>query len=243
MNNLRLSLLIYCPTSITAMGFSRMLRNSPEYRPLISMTREHTLKTASSSHPALAVFSFDIEPDLQFVQQLLSRSPETKIVLWIRSICPEIARLAIQFGVNGIVSRDCSPEELLAALKEVREGKIVVDNALSKRISQTSRVRLTRRELELATLVGQGLHNKAIAEIMSITENTVKSYLTRLFEKLNVADRHALAIYSLTNFEMDLVALRERLDSQHSVDIPNLQTTESARKHGRLPMDDFTAFG
>jgi len=68
---------------------------------------------------------------------------------------------------------------------------------------------LTKRESELVTLIAQGLRNKEIAFQLSITSTTVKAYLTRLFQKLNVDDRHGLAVYALTNLTTDLCAIRE----------------------------------
>jgi len=53
---------------------------------------------------------------------------------------------------------------------------------------------LTRREHEIATLVGNGESNKQIAQHLAITERTVKAHLTEIFRKLDVADRLKLAL-------------------------------------------------
>ena len=53
---------------------------------------------------------------------------------------------------------------------------------------------LTRRECEIATLVGNGESNKQIARRLDITERTVKAHLTEVFRKLEVADRLKLAL-------------------------------------------------
>ena len=61
------------------------------------------------------------------------------------------------------------------------------------------RYSLTRREGQLVTLLSQGLKNKEIATALSISEGTVKVYLSRLFQKLGVKDRFELALYGLKN--------------------------------------------
>ena len=61
------------------------------------------------------------------------------------------------------------------------------------------RYSLTRREGQLVSLLSQGLKNKEIATALTISEGTVKVYLSRLFQKLGVKDRFELALYGLKN--------------------------------------------
>jgi len=66
---------------------------------------------------------------------------------------------------------------------------------------------LTARELEIITLIGEGLRNKAIGERLCISEKTVRHYLTSIFTKLEVADRLELMIYA---YQHDLATLPSR---------------------------------
>jgi DNA-binding CsgD family transcriptional regulator len=59
---------------------------------------------------------------------------------------------------------------------------------------------LTRREGQLVMLLSQGLKNKEISAALSISEGTVKVYLSRLFQKVGAKDRFELALYGLRNF-------------------------------------------
>jgi DNA-binding NarL/FixJ family response regulator len=60
----------------------------------------------------------------------------------------------------------------------------------------TKIARLTEREREVITLVGEGLRNKHIAERLYISEATVRHHLTAIFAKLDISDRFELAIYA-----------------------------------------------
>ena len=60
----------------------------------------------------------------------------------------------------------------------------------------TKITRLTEREREVITLVGEGLRNKHIAERLYISEATVRHHLTAIFAKLDVSDRFELAIFA-----------------------------------------------
>ena len=58
---------------------------------------------------------------------------------------------------------------------------------------------LTEREREVVALIAKGLHNKAIAGELGITDHTVRHHLTAIFAKLGVADRLELAVYAFSH--------------------------------------------
>ncbi|HEY6043845.1 MAG TPA: response regulator transcription factor, partial [Nitrosospira sp.] len=106
---------------------------------------------------------------------------------------------------------DIEPERLKAVVEAVQQGELWIRRSLSWRLlnelvmmtrekNQIKRAvgellaNLTRREYEIATLVGNGESNKQIARRLAITERTVKAHLTEVFRKLEVADRLKLAL-------------------------------------------------
>src|ERR1035438_8549547 len=68
------------------------------------------------------------------------------------------------------------------------------------RLLCTKRVVLTTRERQLVGLLVQGMKNKEIGYSLGITEGTVKVYLSRLYQKVNVKDRFELALFAMQNF-------------------------------------------
>ena len=81
----------------------------------------------------------------------------------------------------------------------VNEGELWFEKALTDSIMTAHSYSLTRREGQLVALLSQGLKNKEIAYQLSISEGTVKVYMSRLFQKLGVKDRFELALYGLKN--------------------------------------------
>jgi DNA-binding NarL/FixJ family response regulator len=65
--------------------------------------------------------------------------------------------------------------------------------------AEIRRAALTAREAQLVRLLSLGLKNREIAATLSVTEGTVKVYLSRLFAKLGVKDRFELALYGMRN--------------------------------------------
>jgi DNA-binding NarL/FixJ family response regulator len=124
---------------------------------------------------------------------------------------PEVHRQAIRHGALGLVFKEKAVETLLQAITKVRAGEVWLEPTMIAQVlgdltrpqlsPQTSAeatkiARLTEREREVITLVGEGLRNKHIAERLYISEATVRHHLTAIFAKLDISDRFELAIYA-----------------------------------------------
>jgi DNA-binding NarL/FixJ family response regulator len=145
------------------------------------------------------------------IAALMRLSPETKFIILSRSVTDEIEWELFRIGVRGCCKGDMAPGLLRSVVEAVGKGELWIRRSLSWRLlnelvsmtreqNQIKRVvgellsNLTRREYEIATLVGNGESNKQIARRLSITERTVKAHLTEVFRKLEVADRLKLAL-------------------------------------------------
>jgi len=212
-------ILVNTPNPISQLGFERLFKDHL-YQTAFTATAQQALASCEVLQPALSILDFDAEVDFFLIQELKSRSPRTKIILWVGSVSPEAALHSMKIGVAGLICKHSSPERFLQELWAVHAGHIVIEQELNDRISAAQRTKLTPREFELITLVAEGFHNKAIATKLGITVNTVKAYMGRLFEKLGVDSRHGLAVYGLTSFSMDLAAIREKLDHRSPFAIP-----------------------
>jgi DNA-binding NarL/FixJ family response regulator len=109
---------------------------------------------------------------------------------------------AVRAGARGYLLKDTTPEELVGAVRAVAAGSSLLSPAMASRLLDEFAVlvrrsegaaegtgALTRRELEVLTLVAQGLNNRAIAETLFISENTVKNHIRSIHEKLQVHSR------------------------------------------------------
>jgi two-component system, NarL family, nitrate/nitrite response regulator NarL len=116
---------------------------------------------------------------------------------------------AIRLGVHGLVLKSAPADVLLKAIRWVLEGRCWLDSRLVTDLIETARQlmnaapqahaaspRLTRREREVLGLVVAGYANKEIAQASSVTEDSVKHHLTRIYEKLGVSNRVELATFA-----------------------------------------------
>jgi DNA-binding CsgD family transcriptional regulator len=151
-------------------GQFRCERCPPEH--LIAVDRANV-----SDGPAAIAADLPHEPLRTF-----TRSPGgAPIIVWQRSKANEPSLNALDSG----------------AARVVTSGQRWVPPSVTQTVLNTRRCRLSRTEGQLVKLVAPGLRNKEIAFALGITEETVKVYLSRLFSKVGVSDRHELAFLGL----------------------------------------------
>ncbi|WCN83936.1 response regulator [Micromonospora sp. LH3U1] len=101
---------------------------------------------------------------------------------------------AIEAGATGYLLKDAPPEDLAAAVRTAATGRTTLAPAVADRLMsrlRDPRTALTGREIEVLTLVADGLSNQAIGSRLHLTEGTVKSHLVRIYTKLGVESRTA----------------------------------------------------
>jgi two-component system nitrate/nitrite response regulator NarL len=140
-------------------------------------------------------------------------SPSTKIIL-LSSVCDEKEAVsALKSGAKGVCHKDIESSMLKKAIEVVQKGEVwvgrkTISHLLSEIVSLTESGEkdppnpsevflsyLTPREFQIAQMVGNGAHNKEIAQRLNITERTVKAHLTATFNKLQIPDRLRLGLF------------------------------------------------
>ncbi len=105
---------------------------------------------------------------------------------------------ALEAGVSGYVLKTADAEEIVQAVRDVNDGKAVLDRALVGQVMRAAVAPrepgmryepLTERELEVLNQVARGLTNKAIGIGLGISDRTVQGHLRKIFEKLEVTSR------------------------------------------------------
>jgi DNA-binding NarL/FixJ family response regulator len=99
---------------------------------------------------------------------------------------------AVEAGAGGYLLKDAPPEELAAAVRTAAAGQSALAPAVAHRLMDRMRTpaeSLTRRELEVLQLVGDGLSNLRISKELFLSQATVKSHLVHIYAKLGVDSR------------------------------------------------------
>ncbi|QOV92147.1 response regulator [Humisphaera borealis] len=97
---------------------------------------------------------------------------------------------AVQAGASGYLPKASEPGELMDAIRAIHAGGTYFPPAINAALeTRAGRGQLSDREMQVLEAIVRGRSNKEIAIALGISENTVKVHTTRVFEKLNVADR------------------------------------------------------
>jgi DNA-binding NarL/FixJ family response regulator len=143
------------------------------------------------------------------VAQILERVPALRVVLLIEKPLREQETVEyVRRGVWGIVSRSIPPELLVRCVRKVAAGEPWLDKPSVRWLAEAYRTQaypaaphakfeLSEKEQRIISLVTDGRRNKEIAQELGTSEQVVKNYLRRIYERFGVADRLELAIYCL----------------------------------------------
>ena len=120
---------------------------------------------------------------------------------------------AVDFGADGYILKDSGSRELFKAVECVYNGERFIQPELtpalnSKLISRNTDQalidELTKREVQVLKLLAEGLFNKEIADMLAISERTVKNHISNIFKKIGVADRTQAAVFAIRNGMIDI---------------------------------------
>ena len=151
------------------------------------------------------------ENPIDAVQDILKQSSGLRLVVVTEAPDQELTLELFRRGVHAIVSREVDSELFVECLRKVAAGEPWLESYAVKWVleayrtqgtrPQTSRtkVQLTPKEALIVSCVTQGMKNKEIAARVGTTEQVVKNYLRKVYDKLGVADRLELALYCLNN--------------------------------------------
>jgi DNA-binding NarL/FixJ family response regulator len=137
-----------------------------------------------------------LAPDLKIIVQAANNDESHTVDLYRR-------------GVRGIIPRSISPDLLVKCVRKIAAGETWIDNqsvtwVIEAYRSQAGNVnnprnqpRLNQKEMLIIAGITQGKRNKEIAYQLGTTEQVVKNYLRKIYDKLGVSDRLELALYCL----------------------------------------------
>jgi DNA-binding NarL/FixJ family response regulator len=175
------------------------------------------------------------------VSDLMRQSATCRLVVVLQEPDQEMTLELFRRGAHAIVSREIEPEMLVECLRKVAHGEPWLEAGAIGWVLEAYRtqsvrpagsrpkVQLTPKEGLIVSCVTQGMKNKEIALRVGTTEQVVKNYLRRVYDKLGVADRLELALYCLNHrvVEKDKETPKTAVPSNgHAPEVPT--TTNAA---------------
>jgi DNA-binding NarL/FixJ family response regulator len=148
---------------------------------------------------------------IQATRILHGEMPHVGIIFCTMYEDDEFVFAGLKAGGRGYILKESDPDTMLRAIRAVANGESLLSPSVAQKVLQQFAALpgegppgagsfcgdLTDREVEVLTLVGEGLANKEIARQLGISEKTVKNHIGNIFSKLHVCDRTQAVLYAI----------------------------------------------
>jgi NarL family two-component system response regulator LiaR len=171
---------------------------------------EQAVEVQASARPDVVLMDLEM-PGIggtEATRRISEADPDAKIVILTSHAAEEDVFPALKAGAAGYLLKHSPPDEVLRAIRQAHAGETVLHPAIARMVLQDLRRPpppaqkptidpLSERELEVLRLIARGMSNQEIADTLVVGEATVRSHVSAVLRKLQLASRTQAALYAL----------------------------------------------
>lgn len=140
------------------------------------------------------------------IQEIVKRIPEARILVMTSFAADDKVFPSIKAGALGYLLKDSDPEDLIRMIRQVYRGELSIHPTIARKVIQElnrpsqeplTPSPLTEREVEILQLLAKGVENKEIARLLFLREATVRTHVSNILGKLQLANRVQATLYAL----------------------------------------------
>ncbi len=206
----QLSLLIVDDHEVVREGLRFLLQRYPQFSVVAeAATVREAIEAAKQYHPNVAVLDIRLpgRSGIEACREIKGILPDCRVVMLTSYADEELLMEAISAGASGYILKQIGSDALVQALEAVGRGESLLDPSLVsvvfKKLREVSQkdhgaafAGLTEQELHILFLLCEGKTNRAIAQSLSLSEKTVRNYVSSILSKLQLANRAEAAAYA-----------------------------------------------
>jgi DNA-binding NarL/FixJ family response regulator len=149
---------------------------------------------------------------IELIKRIKSTYPEIEAITLTVFDDEQFAKQAIKAGAIGYVIKDAAKDELVKAVRAAAKGESLISTSVARKlieeITEPAGRRkkkpegfegLSQREVDVIKLMARGYNNRQIADLLFISEHTVKVHIRNIFRKIDVADRTNAVLWAIEN--------------------------------------------
>jgi len=212
--NDKATILITEEGTIFSIGLRVLLTTQPDLEVVNESTNASGIRSlVAALTPDLLITDLASSDDdgINEIAEIKEAYPLTRILLVTKHNSEQSIRAALRAGASGYVMKDASNDELLTAVRSVLAGKFYLSPSLSDNIisafllgprpkeGKTHLNSLTKRELEILTLVAEGHTNRKVADRLSLSIKTVEKHRSNMMKKLDLHNVSGLISFAIGN--------------------------------------------
>jgi len=150
---------------------------------------------------------------LDAIREIKAGNPDIKILVITSFSDDDKVFPAIKAGASGYLLKDTSPQQLLQSILDVYNGKSSLHPLIASKVLKELNKphtqsgpedQLSAREITVLKLIARGLSNFEIASQLNLSENSIRSYTSKILGKLHLANRTQVTIYAIREGLADL---------------------------------------
>ena len=208
---------------IVRAGFAALLETQDDFRVVgTAADGEEAVRVCGEQRPHIVLMDIrmPVLDGIEATRRLANDGSKARVIVLTTFDLDEYVYDALGAGASGFLLKDVKAETLFEAVRVVAAGDALLAPAVTRRlVSEFARLRptlptrpealtdLTPRETEVLRLVAEGLSNGEIAKRLVVSDETVKTHVSRVLTKLGLRDRTQAVVVA---YESGLVVPRER---------------------------------
>lgn len=203
--------------ALVRLGLTTLINDQPNMQVVGEAgTAAEALQVVERFQPDVVLMDIRMpgESGIEATRAILSSFPRTRVVILTSFADDELVLRAIQAGAAGYVLKQADNQDLLRAITAAAHGEALLDPATTARLLQQVRAfgrmadedafrDLSEREIQVLAEVARGKTNAEIAEVLSLSEKTVRNHVSAILDKLNLSNRVELATYAVEHHIYD----------------------------------------
>ncbi len=209
--NPRLRILLVDDHAVVRVGLRNLINDESDLEVIGEAgSCEEAIREAASTSPDVIILDLRL-PDgsgVDAIPSLRQSAPSAKVLVLTSYADDTLLLAALKAGVDGYLLKDIAESDLVGAVRQVAQDALVSpkelpcgrsrDGLTTVRLEESRLDQLTGQERRVFELVGRGHTNLEAAQLMGLTEKTVRNYLSRVFEKLGVTRRSEIVAFYMS---------------------------------------------
>jgi len=197
-------------------GIKQILSGEPELEVIESSPNGELTRLIEAEYPDVILLDCGSSPtSLALGKKIIQRYPNIRFIML--SLNPDDTELfnVVKIGAVAYLDKNCDPKEMISTIRKSCQGKYPINDSIfsrpkvaeqvlqefqklsSQKAAEIITAPITQRETQILSYICNGDSNKQIAELLNISEQTIKNYVSSILRKLNANDRAHAAILAV----------------------------------------------
>lgn len=214
---MQIRILLVDDHEVVRLGLKSLIDRHPDFSVVAeAATEEEALEQAIEHRPDVVLMDIRLSGGngITACEKIIETLPKTKIIMLTSYAEDEMLFAAIRAGAVGYILKQVGSNDVIRAIESALRGDAMLDPSLTQRVfSEVRRSiqkeegaffdELTEKEMQVLGQISAGKTNREIAEVLFLSEGTVRNYVSSILSKLEVANRAEAAAYAIRHHLRD----------------------------------------